>query len=270
MIIDFHTHVFPDKIAEKTIDALSSKASIPPFSNGTISGLIDKMQKSGVEISINLPVVTNPTQFDSVNRFAAGINVEFAQKDTKIISFAGIHPDCDGIEEKMAQIKAQGFLGLKIHPDYQETFFDDEKYIAILECAKALDLIVVTHAGFDAGYPDSPIRCTPERARKVIEKVGHSKLVLAHLGANELTDGVIENLCGLDVYFDTAYVLRFVGKENFLKILEKHGEDKILFASDSPWSDMGADAQILRSYKLGKETEEKLFCSNAKALLGIK
>lgn len=270
MIIDFHTHVFPDKIAEKTIDALSHKASIPPFSDGKVSGLIEKMEVSGVDIAVNLPVATNPAQFDSVNRFAASINATFADKDRRIVSFAGIHPDCDDLEGKMRWIKSQGFLGIKLHPDYQETFFDDEKYIAILTLARELDLVVVTHAGFDAGYPDSPIRCTPERARKVIERVGHSKLVLAHLGANELTESVIEHICGLDVYLDTAYVLRFVSQENFMKILAKHGEDRILFASDSPWSDMGGDAEILRSYNLGKETEEKIFCSNAKKLLGIR
>jgi predicted TIM-barrel fold metal-dependent hydrolase len=138
-----------------------------------------------------------------------------------------------------------------------------------LECAKDLDLIVTPHAGFDAGYPDAPIRCTPERARRVIEKVGHKKLILAHLGGNQLTEAVIDTLCGTDVYFDTSYSLRFVGKESFMKILEKHGEDKILFASDSPWSDIASDAEILRSYKLNKKTEEKIFCENAKKLLGI-
>ncbi len=269
MIIDFHTHVFPDKIAEKTIDALSRKASIPPFSNGTYARLMEKMEQAGVDIAVNLPVVTNPAQFESVNRFAASINAEFAAKEQKIISFAGIHPNCEDIERKMAEIKSQGFLGVKIHPDYQETFFDDGRYITILECAKDLDLVVTTHAGFDGGYPDCPIRCTPERARRVIEKVGHKKLILAHLGANELIDDVIEELCGLDVYFDTAYVLRFVGRDRFMQILEKHGEDRILFASDSPWSDMAADADILRSYNLEKETEEKIFCNNAKTLLGI-
>ena len=80
---------------------------------------------------------------------------------------------------------------------------------------------------------------------------------------------VMNTLCGLDVYFDTAFVLRYVGKENFLKILEKHGEDKILFGSDTPWSDIAADVNILRSFGLSEKTEEKIFCENAKKLLGI-
>ena len=269
MIIDFHTHVFPDKIAQKTIDYLAAKGNIPPFSDGSVAGLSERLASAGVDLAVNLPVVTSPSQFESVNRFASAINARFADSNRKIISFAGIHPDCDDIEGKMAFIKQEGFLGIKLHPDYQETFFDDEKYVAILECAKELDLIVLTHAGYDVGYPNSPIRCTPERARRVIEKVGHKKLVLAHFGGIDALEDVINRLCGLDVYLDTAYALRFIGKENFLKILEKHGEDKILFGSDSPWSDIAADAEILRSYKLEKKTEEKIFCTNAKKLLGI-
>ena len=78
-------------------------------------------------------------------------------------------------------------------------------------------------------------------------------------------DEVLETLCGENVYFDTAYVLRYIGKETFLKLLEKHGEDRILFATDSPWSNIQDDVAILRSYELQKETEEKLLCENAKS-----
>ena len=76
-------------------------------------------------------------------------------------------------------------------------------------------------------------------------------------------------LCGKNVYFDTAYILRFIGEDRFKRILEKHGEDKILFASDSPWSDIKGDVEILKSFSLNKNTEKKLFCENAKKLLGI-
>ena len=76
-------------------------------------------------------------------------------------------------------------------------------------------------------------------------------------------------LCGEDIYFDTAYILRFIGEERFKKILAKHGEDNILFASDSPWSDIKGDVEILKSFSLNKQTEKKLFCDNAKKLLGI-
>ena len=268
MIIDFHTHIFPDKMAEKTIAFLSEKGGIPSFSNGTAAGLVDKMKEAGVDISITLPVLTNPAQFESVNNFAIGINQAFANASPRLISFAGIHPQCEDIDNKMRFIKENGFLGVKIHPDYQQTFIDDEGYVKIMQCAKEYDLIVVTHAGVDVGYKDK-VHCTPERALGLIRKVPHSKFVLAHLGGVEMSEQVIDTLCGEDVYFDTAYVLRYTSKDTFYRMLEKHGSDKILFASDSPWSDMNEDVKIIKSFGLDKNTEEKIFCENAKLLLGM-
>ena len=269
MIIDSHTHIFPDKIAKRTIDLLSEKGDITPFSDGTFDGLVNAIEEAGADIAVNLPVVTNPAQFDSVNRFAAAVNDRFKENGRGILSFAGIHPLCENIEEKMEEIKKGGFLGIKIHPDYQETFIDDIRYETILRSARDLDLIVVTHSGVDGGYRDCPIRCTPDRVLRLIEKVPYSKFVLAHLGANEMSDGVLELLCGEDVYLDTAYILRFIGKERFVEILNRHGADKILFASDSPWSHMGNDVNILRSFSLDQQTEDKILYQNAKKLLGL-
>ncbi len=269
MIIDFHTHIFPDKIAKKTIDLLAEKASIPPFSDGSVAGLLAELERAGVDVAVTLPVLTNPERFESINRFACEINAAFSDKSRRLISFGAIHPACEDIEGKMRLLREQGFFGVKIHPDYQGTFIDDEGYVKILECARALDMIVVTHAGVDGGYRDFPVRCTPERALRLIRGVPHGKLVLAHMGGNELFSDVYDMLCGEDVYLDTAYVLRFIGKEMFTKILKKHGEDKILFASDSPWSSIEGGVDILRSYGLDKNVEEKLLCTNARLLLGI-
>lgn len=268
MIIDFHTHVFPDKIAGRTIALLSEKGGIPPFSDGTVAGLVKRMEEGGVDIAVALPVLTSPSQFDSVNRFAAELNESFRGKDRRIISFAGIHPRCDDIEGKMRLIKDTGFLGVKIHPDYQGTFIDDEGYVRIVRCASELDLIVVTHAGVDAAYPDT-VHCPPDRALRLIRRAPHSKLVLAHLGGNEMANEVIGTLAGEDVYLDTAYVLRGTARETFLRILEKHGSDKILFATDSPWSDVRGDVEILKAFGLDEADESRIFYENAAKLLGI-
>ena len=269
MIIDFHTHVFPDKIAEKTIELLSKKGNLEPFSDGTVSGLIKKMEKAGVDKAITLPVLTNPLQFDSVNRYAMAINEAFFDQKRQLISFAGIHPLCEDIEKKMAFIKESGFLGVKIHPDYQDSLINDDGYVKILESAREYDLTVVTHSGVDAAYRDKEVRCTPLRVKDLIRRVPHKKFVLAHCGANEMFNDVLNELCDEDVYFDTALVLSYIDKETFKQILRKHGEDRMLFATDSPWSDIKTSVDFIKSLSLEKNTEEKLFFQNAKALLGI-
>ena len=98
MIIDFHTHIFPDKIAENSVNILASKTNFKPYYLGDKNGLISMLNNSGVDIAVALPVVTNVKQFDSVNEYAKNINIEFNGKEKTIISFAGIHPKCENIE----------------------------------------------------------------------------------------------------------------------------------------------------------------------------
>lgn len=271
MIIDFHTHVFPEKIAAPTIAALSERASIPPHSDGTVEGLLRDMRRGGVDIAVNLPVVTRYAQFDSVNAFARSINDrEYEPHSPKIISFAGIHPDEPEPERRMEEIRELGFLGIKIHPDYQGHFIDDEAYIRILSLAKKYGLITVTHAGLDAAYVGEEIKCTPKRVLRLLDALGgYDRLVLAHMGGRELFDEVYSLLAGEDIYFDTAYVLSEIDRDMLEKIIERHTPSRILFASDSPWQNTTEVARRLRAFALGKDAEDKIFYQNAKKLLGI-
>lgn len=269
MIIDFHTHVFPDKIAERTIKILEENSNGKAFTDGTLKGLVSAMERADADVSVCLPVLTKPSQFESVARFAMEINENFAGKKTRLISFGGMHPLCEDIKGKMRFLKDNGFKGVKIHPDYQETFIDDDGYIEILKAAKDLDMIVITHAGVDDGYVGKPVRCPPALAKKVIGKVGHDKFVLAHYGGHKQWEEVYKLLAGENVYFDTAFTLHEISEELFKKILFKHGDEKVLFATDCPWRDICADVSILKSYKLNKDTEDKIFYKNALKLLNM-
>ena len=269
MIIDFHTHIFPEKIAAQTVAALAKVSSSEPHSNGCEDGLISALREARADIAVNLPVLTKPTQFDSIKGFAESLNKK-AYGAERIISFAGAHPLMEEPEEKLASLRESGFLGIKIHPDYQSTFFDDDSYFRILKAAKELDLITVTHAGLDGAYVGQPIKCTPERVLRMLDRLGgYDRLVLAHMGGNALFEEVYSSLAGENIYFDTSYVLHSISEDMFLKILSRHGEDKILFATDSPWQRISREVEIIKSFALGDSTEEKIFYKNAAFLLGI-
>ena len=269
MLIDFHTHIFPDKIAEKTVSALAAQASCKPFTDGTERGLISHMQDCGANICINLPVLTKPEQFDSVLEFAVLLNEKYKKADYRIISFAGMHPDCSVIKRKMQRIRESGVKGIKIHPDYQQTFIDDDKYYEILKAAKDNDLIVVTHAGIDDGYKGKPVRCPPELTAKVLSKINYNKIVLGHYGGHKQWQKVLELLVDFGVYFDTAFTFYKIEEDLFKKILLAHGADKVLFATDSPWSSIKRDKETLLSYDLPKEVNDKIFYKNALKLLNL-
>ena len=269
MLIDFHTHIFPDKIASSTINALASKSSSKPNTDGTAEGMIKAMERANADIVVALPVLTKPTQFESVVNFAISVNEKYKNSDRKIISFAGMHPLCDNVDEKLAYIKSVGIKGIKIHPDYQDTFIDDPSYINIIKCAKKYGLIVVTHSGIDDGYSGEPVKCPPDRALKVIKEVNYNKFVLAHFGAHKQWAEVLDKLCGQNVYFDTAMTVNDIDSNLFKDIIYKHGADKILFATDCPWQDIEDNYKVVKGYNLPKEIEDKIFYKNALKLLNL-
>ena len=179
MIIDFHTHIFPDKISAEVVEKLSRTSKTIYFNDGTLRGLLNSMQKSEIKFSVILPVATHTAQVEKINNSSAIMNEKFFSQG--IISFASMHPDFENYRAELSRIKNLGFKGVKVHPVYQDTNLDDKKFLNIFDRAAELDLIVVTHAGLDIGFP-GVIKCSPQMARNVIEKIGEFKFILAHMG----------------------------------------------------------------------------------------
>ncbi len=246
MIIDFHTHTFPDPIADAAIDRLSRQANITAYTCGTAAGLLLAERAAGVDRSIILPVATKPEQVHHINDYAAAHN-EHAFV-TNMFSFGCIHPDYEDWKQELDRLASANMRGVKIHPAYQQTDLDDPKYLRILERAGTLSLIVVTHAGYDIGFPGCAC-CTPEKARSALRQVGPVKLVLAHMGGWRCWEQVPELLADTSALLDTSFSLgsltprdealpldrQMLSDEAFVSLVRAFGAERILFGSDCPW-----------------------------------
>ncbi|MCM1495656.1 MAG: amidohydrolase family protein [Bacteroides sp.] len=270
MIIDFHTHVFPEAIASATVEKLESFAHIKAQSDGLLKGLKASMEEAGVDYSVILPVVTKPSQFHTVNEYAASINGREG-----IISFGGIHPDSADYRKELEQIRDYGLPGIKLHPDYQKVHVTDPRYLRLITYAVDLGLIVTLHAGMDIGLPEE-IHCPPEESLQMLQYVEahaahpeQSKIILAHTGGYAQWDDVEALLVGTHVYFDLAYTFGHIETGQLLRIIQNHGADRILFATDSPWNGQKADIAALKALGLPPEEEAAILGGNAKALLKL-
>lgn len=270
MVIDFHTHIFPDELAASAIASLERESNLKANNTGTLKSLKNSMEQCGVDYSVVLPVMTKPGQFETVNTFAKAIN----QKDG-ILSLGGIHPENDNITDKLEYIKNSGLKGIKLHPDFQgPRFIDDPAYIHIIKECIRLDLCTVIHAGMDVGRP-IPIHCPPDRAYIMLNEVlkdckKDSKIVLAHMGGMLQWDLVEKFLVGQNVYFDLAYCPILAKKEQMLHIIKKHGADRILFGTDFPWTNQKETIDYVQSLQLSQEEKELILYKNASRLLDIK
>lgn len=275
MIIDFHTHTFPDSIAARAVESLSKEAHIVPHTDGTITGLIDSMDKGGIDMSVLLPVATNAGQVESINDKALKTNEKF---DGRLISFGCIHPEYSRYKEELRRIKNNGIKGIKIHPVYQKADIDSKEFLDIIYAACENDLIVITHAGLDIGFP-GVVNCSPKMCRNVINTIGEFKFVLAHMGGWRNWEEVPLYLADTTAFLDTSFSSgrikalsdgywddkdkNMLDKEGFMKLVEAFGTDRLLFGSDSPWSYQKEAAEYIKELGLDKSDCDKIMSGNA-------
>ena len=266
MLIDFHTHIFPDRIAQRTLEVLKAgslkceKKEAISYFDGTKSGLLSLMADSGVDISIALPIATKPTQTDSINTFAASAT------DENILSFATLHPQNEDTDKILENIKESGFKGIKLHPEFQETYVDSPEIINILKKTEELELYTVFHTGHDIGLPP-PVHSMPIRFERVLEYVSGEFIIAAHLGGWRAWDDVEKYLVGTPIRFDTAFIKNFIPHEQAKRIIKNHGSEKILFGSDAPWENPKDTLEFLLSLELNENEIENITYKNAEKIL---
>lgn len=290
-IIDFHTHTFPDRIAAAALNSLKHDSETVPHTEGTNSDLRRSMDEAGVDISIVLPVVTNPAKSSSMNNYAARINEEFEQ--TGIFSIGGIHPESPNIREVIREAADLGLKGLKLHPDYYGIEFNDIRIKRVVDIASENGLFIITHAGMDIGlYP--PICCSIASIMDVMKDVRPEALVLAHMGGWMNWEEVTEvlgpfcneynnNCSGRGVYLDTAFSIGEIewldpdshkayhqmSDDQFRRMVETFGSDRILFATDSPWAEQRDYVDRIYNMGLTPPELEQIFHENAEHILGL-
>jgi len=277
-----HTHIFPEEISAAVIEKLSRVSRTPAFTNGTLHGLKKSMDEAQVNLSVILPVATNPRQVEKINSSSAALNEKFFGEG--IFSFGCIHPDYANYRAELSRVKNFGLKGIKIHPVYQDTNLDDVKFLRIFDRAAELDLIVVTHAGLDIGFP-SVIRCSPQMAKKVVDELGEFKFVLAHMGGWKNWSDVLKILGGKKIFIDTAFStekiiprkdfhwdeddLKLLDGVQFMKFVEIFGAEKILFGTDSPWTAQKISLNFIKNLPLAEDDKNKILGLNAKKLLEL-
>lgn len=282
MIVDFHTHTFPQKIAAGALEHLRSKSHSMTFSDGTNEGLLSAMKRSGIDLSVVLPVATNPGQVSKVNDSAARVNEQFGEAG--ICSFGCMHPAFEDYYSELKRIRDLGMKGIKLHPVYQGEDIDSPAFLRILDRAAQLDLIVVTHAGMDIGFP-GVVHCSPQMLRHAVKEVGPFRFVLAHMGGWHNWNEVAENLADTGVLLDTSFStgtihplddgyyqpeeLPMMDEEQFMELYRAFGAERLVFGTDSPWSVPEESIAFIQELPVTEEEKQKIFSANARRLLGI-
>lgn len=257
-IFDVHTHVFPEKIAASALAFLREQsAGIPTFTLGTAADLRRHAAAAGYAGWMNCPVVTKPGQSASVNAWAAARNLWPA------LSLGGVHPADEDPEDIVRQIRDLGLRGVKFHPEYQEFGVLEARLEPIWRLCEELSLPVLIHGGQDIGF-QPPFHSRPRDYAELGRRHPGLVIIVAHLGGWRDWDEVEQDLAGSSVFLDTSFSLPFMAdKSQFARIVRKHGADKVLFGTDSPWQDLAEAVSEVSSQPLTEAEKEDIFWNNA-------
>lgn len=282
MIIDFHTHTFPAAISSRVLAKLSRLSHTEYFTDGSVHGLLTSMNEASVTYSVNLPVMTDIGQVEKINSSLIADKENLLAQG--IITFGGMHPDYQDYKKELLRLKQNGILGVKIHPAYQNTCLDDIRMMRIIDYASELGLIIITHAGIDIGIYDKNY-ASVRQILHVIDEIHPEKFVLAHMGNWGCWEEVERDLAGAPVWFDTAfsigeitpdkehsgtpYLTCNLSEDAFIRLTRKHGMDKILFATDSPWESQKDYIERIQKMPLTEKEKEQIFSENAAKLLQL-
>ena len=260
-VFDIHVHIYPDKIAEKAIESIGGfYDGMRPTGGGSLADCIRRMDEGGVERFAAHSVAQTPHNVASINRF---IMEARAQYPDRIVPFAALHPDMEDMQAEVDGIIAQGFRGIKIHPDMQRFQVDSDRAAPMLE-AIAGRLPLLIHCGDPRFDNDGPRRILHLR-----ERFPRQPLICAHFGGWKEWKGVMELLPGHDLMIDTSSSLYLFPPEQATEAVRRFGVENVFYGTDYPMWVPKRELELFMALKLTDREREDILWNNAARLFQL-
>lgn len=259
-ILDFHAHIYPNAIALKAAQTIGEFYEIPMRHDGTVDTLLRQEAAAGVTHMLIHSVAVTWEKVARINDFIAAT----AKEHDCMTGFATMHPDHPDIAGEIDRAISLGLRGIKLHPDFQHFYIDDEKAYPIYEAIQGRIPLLI-HTG-DKRYETSQ----PKRMARVLDAFPNMKTICAHLGGwSQWSDGH-QMLAGRpNVWVDTSSSLYALPVEEARVIIAHYGADRVLFGTDYPMWTPKEEMERFLALSFGPLEQEKILYKNGAELLGI-
>ena len=258
--IDFHTHVYPEAIADKAADSVREFYHLGDDSiNGKVETLLARGTEAGVEKFVILPVALRPSRTRHINNFI----LEEVAKQPRFFGYGTIHAGMVNLCEEVEYIMEKGLRGLKMHPDSQIFAIDDPRLFPVYDMVQD-KLPILFHMG-DQRYDYSH----PARLRKVLDLFPRLRVIAAHFGGYTMYDVAAQELHDKDCFFDVSSSLMFMEEGVAEKYINYHGAERFVYGSDFPMWDPVKEMERFLKLKLTDSQFEQIAHITAEGLLNV-
>lgn len=261
-IIDMHAHIYPPKISQKAVDAISNFYNLGMAgTEGTAEELKGLAIKANAVKIVIHSVATSCRQVTSINNFVA----KEGKNDSIFMPFATLHPDMtkEELRAEISRFHTLDMKGVKLHPDFQEFAIDSDRAYKIFE---ELDgsIPIQLHTG-DKRKTFSH----PSQMVKAANDFPHIRFIAAHLGGyTEWEDAKLYENAN-NVYFDSSSSLAFLSSQKANNLISLLGVDRIMFGTDFPMWNYEGELELLYKLNLSKENLQKILFHNANKFMNL-
>lgn len=259
MIIDIHTHAWPEKVSQKARDNLETLFGEKMVCDPTVPNLLKHMDTNDIDVSVICSVATRPAQVPAINSWL------FETRSARFKVFCAMHPGYGKWKDELKRIKENGD-GIKLQPEFQDFYVDEERLFPVYEEMERLDIPVLFHCGEELSGT-MLVRSSPSRLINVKNRFPRLRIIGAHFGGFRVWDEVEEHLLGKDIYLDTSFFFGYLPGEKAKEMILAHRADRLLFGTDFPLVDQEKDIGHIRQLDIPKELKEKMLFRNAQELL---
>lgn len=259
-IIDIHTHIYPDKIAQKATDSVRDFYQVEGSNmDGTVDLLLQQGARAGISRFVVLPVSNTPNRVRSINSFI----LEQTQLHDCFVGFGTVHAAMENLSEEVDWILSNGLRGIKMHPDSQRFPIDDLRLFPMYD-AVAGKIPVLLHMG-DARYNYSH----PVRLRRILSLFPKLQVIAAHLGGYSMYQTARELLYDTDCVFDISSTLMFMEQQEAERYIQDYGAERLAFGSDYPLWDPVTEVKRFQQLHLTDSQFEQIAHKTAERVLEL-
>jgi predicted TIM-barrel fold metal-dependent hydrolase len=260
LIIDSHVHVWPDRIAELAL--ANPLEEMERHGDGTVAGSIAAMDRAGIDRSISLGVADSPARLDKANAYAASLNPD------RFVGFGSVHPG-RSVADNIGNLRRHRLKGAKLHPLFQGYALDDPRLGEILDAMQG-EFAIIAHVGH-GDTPESNARATPAMMAKLVREYPRLDIVAAHFGGYLTMDEAEGMIMGLPVFVDTSWPpsLATVEPNRVRRFIERHGPERVSFATDWPMADPTRERQAIEALGLAEDDMAAVLGGNIARLLDL-
>lgn len=260
-IIDIHTHIYPEKIAQKATQSVRDFYNLEGSvrMNGTVDMLLKRGGEAGISRFVVLPVSNTPNHVRSINEFI----LSQASQQEKFIGFGTVHARMENIAGEVEWILEKGLKGIKMHPDSQRFNIDDPDLFPVYDRIQG-KIPVMLHMG-DQRYDFSH----PVRLRRIMELFPRLEVIAAHFGGYSMFETAKEQLSDKNCIFDISSAMMFMEPGEAEKYINHYGAERLAYGTDYPLWDPVTEVNRFLQLKLTDEQFEQIAHKTAEQFLKL-